>query len=206
MRYIHFSDQKRVALQVKPKIEISQNADVTPDLEIRGNGKVIVEDFVTIEQRVVLDTGSSGQGHIKIGSRSKIKTGSLLRAYGNTIQIGHRVSVGEYSIVAGHGGVTMGDNTIVGPYVLINAASHILEGSDAYRFLGETAKGIVISKNVWLGARVTILDGVRVHSNAVVAAHSLVREDLNGNSLFAGTPAKFIKEIESELYDYDCFD
>ena len=57
----------------------------------------------------------------------------------------------------------------------------------------EHGTGLVIGKNVWIGARVTILDGVKIGDNAIIGAHSFVREDVPANAVVAGVPAKLIK-------------
>ncbi|NRB16071.1 MAG: acyltransferase [Rhodobacteraceae bacterium] len=189
-----------------PTIEISPEALISPDLEIRGNGRIVIGPFASIERGVVLNTGNGETGLIHIGSRSKIKAGCLLHGYGNNIRIGHRVSIGEYSIVAAHGGVFIGDNCIFGPYILVNAASHILDGDEAFRFLGESALGIHIDQNVWLGARVTILDGVTISKSSVIAAHSLIREDIPPRTLSMGSPSKVVRTLTNELYENDDFD
>lgn len=59
---------------------------------------------------------------------------------------------------------------------------------------------IKIGKNVWLGAGTTVLKGVTIGENTVVGAMSLVTRDLDSNAVYAGVPAKIIKDIESSLY------
>ena len=59
-----------------------------------------------------------------------------------------------------------------------------------------TCKPIHIKKNAWIGAGSTILPGVTVGENAIVAAGSVVTKDVAPNTLVAGVPAKFVKNIE----------
>jgi acetyltransferase-like isoleucine patch superfamily enzyme len=49
---------------------------------------------------------------------------------------------------------------------------------------------------VWIGAHVTILDGVRIGDGAIVGAHSLVRENVPPRTVVAGTPARIIRELD----------
>lgn len=184
-------DAPRLQLRAHP------TAVVAPDVECRGAGTVIIGAYSIVEPRVTLDTGTA-DGVITIRSRSKIKCGTLLRCYGNQIDIGHRVSVGEYCLIAAHGGVTIGDYTIIGPYTMINAASHIIQGEEQFRFQGEIARGIEIGQDVWIGARCTVLDNVRVASRCIIGAHSLVNRSTMSQTISAGTPARLLKHIRPE--------
>ncbi len=53
-----------------------------------------------------------------------------------------------------------------------------------------------ICRNAWIGARTTILPGVTVGENAVVAAGAVVTKDVEANTIVGGNPAKFIKKID----------
>lgn len=57
-------------------------------------------------------------------------------------------------------------------------------------------KPVLIRKNAWIGAKATILPGVIIGENAVVAAGAVVTSDVPKNSVVAGVPAKVIKKIE----------
>lgn len=174
----------------QPTVEVSDTAKIAPDVKILGNGKVVIGDHVVIESGSELH--ATGGGLIEIESRSKIKGSCYLKCYGGRIQLGHRTTIGEFSIIAGHGGVEIGNYCILAPYVMLNAASHILDGDDAYRFQGEKTVGIKLHTNVWLGAGSTVLDGVTIGRNVVVGAHSLVNRDIAHNSKVVGSPARSI--------------
>ena len=179
------------------QLHIHPTAVVSSDVECRGAGTITIGAYSVIETRVILDTGTE-KGVISISSRSKIKSGTLLRCYGNEIHIGHRVSIGEYSLVAAHGGVRIGDYTMIGPYTMINAASHIIEGDEQFRFQGEIARGIDIGEDVWIGARCTVLDNVRIAHRSIIGAHSLVNRSTIPETISVGTPAKLLKHIRPE--------
>jgi acetyltransferase-like isoleucine patch superfamily enzyme len=175
---------------------IHPDAKVSADVTILGTGRLIIEQFAVIESGVILDTGSSEGGRISIGSRAKIKSGSILRCYGGALDIGRRTSIGEFNLIASHGGVSIGSEGMFGPYVFINAASHIIEGTDHFRFLGETAIGISVGQGVWLGARSTVLDGVTIGDRSVIGAHSLVLDDVPSGYLAFGQPACIQRKID----------
>ena len=81
-----------------------------------------------------------------------------------------------------------------GPYVFVNAADHLTCGEDAYRFQGETTRGVVIEEGTWVGAKATILDGVHIGRRAVIGAHSLVNRDVADRSVAVGAPARIVRK------------
>ena len=180
---------------------IHDSARLSPGASIVGNGRLEVGQFAVIEPGVTIDTGSSVDGLISIGSRSKIKTGSILKSYGGTLIVGRRTSIGEFNLIASHGDIKIGDECMFGPYVFLNAASHILDGNDQFRYLGETAVGISVGNGVWLGARSTILDGVSIGCRSVIGAHSLVLNDVPFGSLAFGEPARVQRKIDGNNHE-----
>lgn len=82
---------------------------------------------------------------------------------------------------------------LIGPNVTLTTASH--EVSPVLRGSGVTQAPISIGDNVWLGAGVVVLPGVKIGNNSVVAANSVVLSDVPENVLYAGTPAVFKRNI-----------
>jgi acetyltransferase-like isoleucine patch superfamily enzyme len=179
-------------------ISVASTASVGSTARIAGSGRLIVGDYATIEENVLIDLGSDPNSSLVLEARSKLKCGTVIRLYGGSCSVGARTSIGEYSYVGCHGGITIGQASIFGPFCILNAASHIIDGLAEVRFLGETARGIKIADDVWLGARVTVLDGVSIGGGAVVGAHSLVNRSILGNLVYAGTPVKIIRTREKQ--------
>jgi acetyltransferase-like isoleucine patch superfamily enzyme len=92
------------------------------------------------------------------------------------------------------GGVDIADCVMIGPNVNIITTGHPLEPSRRRTCI--EAKPIVIEKNVWIATGATILGGVTVGENSVVAAGAVVTKDVPPNSLAAGVPAKVIRSLE----------
>ena len=176
----------------QPNISISDSAIVSSEVRFFGNGNIVIGDHVVVERGTELHV--TGGGIIELASRSKIKGRCYLKCYGGRVAIGHRTTIGEFSILAGHGGIEIGDFCMLAPYVMLNAASHILDGQEPYRFQGEKAMGIKLHNNVWLGARSTVLDGVSIGEGVVVGAHSLVNRDLAKKLTVVGSPARPIQK------------
>jgi acetyltransferase-like isoleucine patch superfamily enzyme len=90
------------------------------------------------------------------------------------------------------GGITIEDHVLIGPKVNLITENHPLNPADRRALI---CKPIVIKRNAWIGAGATILPGVTIGENAVVAAGAVVSKDVPGNAIVGGVPAKIIKTI-----------
>lgn len=93
------------------------------------------------------------------------------------------------------GGITIEDDVFIGPHCVLATEYHPEEPSQRHSLL---TKPIVVKRNAWLGANVTVLAGVTIGENAIVAAGSVVTKDVPANTVVAGTPARVIREINTE--------
>lgn len=112
--------------------------------------------------------------------------------FGHHIKFGKNIFINKDVMFVDLGGITIEDNVLIGPRSTIVTVSHILEPS---KRRGLVTKPVIIKKNAWLGANVTICPGVTVGENAVVAAGSVVTKDVPANAVIGGVPAKIIKNI-----------
>lgn len=142
-------------------------------------------------------------GGVDIGPNTYLMHGAILHVYNFRglphagIRIGRDSLIGEYTVIRGQGGVTIGDRVYTSPMTQLIAVNHVF--ADPQRpFIeqGITAQGIVIEDDVWLGANAVITDGVRVGKGAVVAASAVVTRDVPAHTVVAGIPAKVIREID----------
>lgn len=133
---------------------------------------------------------------VSIGSYSKVIVSTNFKNVTGYIEIGNNVGIGEFSYIGGAGGVTIGDNTIVGQYLSIHPQNHSFprEGH-LVRLMPTFEKGITIGSNCWLGSKVTFLDGASVGNNCVVAAGAVVTGQFPSNTLIGGVPAKVIRHL-----------
>lgn len=107
--------------------------------------------------------------------------------------IGRNVFIGPYAVLSADGvRVTVGDDTIIGPGLYIMAGDHEF-GTPGVSFR-DSGRGrnepVVIGRNVWIGARVTILKGVTIGDAAVIGAGALVANDVPAFGIALGVPAR----------------
>lgn len=140
---------------------------------------------------------------IEIGENTIVMHGAVLHVYNfrdipqSGIKIGCDSLVGEYTVIRGQGGVTIGDRVYTSPFTQLIAVNHVFDDPrKPFVDQGITAEGIVIDDDVWLGAGAVITDGVRVGKGAVVAAGAVVTKDVPPYTVVGGVPAKPIKDIE----------
>ncbi|WP_118180502.1 sugar O-acetyltransferase [Paraburkholderia phosphatilytica] len=112
---------------------------------------------------------------------------------GVEIRVGRNVFINQNCTFYDLGGLDIADDVMIGPNVSIITASHPIEPSQ--RRSGVIAKPIVIGRNVWIAAGATIIGGVTVGENSVIAAGSVVTKDVPPNTLAGGNPARVIRSI-----------
>lgn len=114
-------------------------------------------------------------------------------AGGDEIRVGHNVFVNQNCTFYDLGGLDIADDVMIGPNVSLITTGHPLAPSE--RRAATIGRPIVLERNVWIAAGATIIGGVRVGENSVVAAGSVVTRDIPPNTLVAGNPARIIRAI-----------
>ena len=110
-------------------------------------------------------------GTISIGSRSDLQFGVVLNAYGGLIDIGQNVFLGPHVTIYGHGGVTIGSDTLVAMHCRILSSNHTVPPMHVgIRSQPDILLSTKIGRDVWLGAGVTVLGGVQIGDGCVVGA------------------------------------
>lgn len=112
--------------------------------------------------------------------------------FGRFIRLGKRVFINHACSCLDIGGIIIEDDVKIGPRVNLTTENHPLNPDERKTLL---TKPIVIKRNAWIGAGATILPGVTIGENAVVAAGALVSRDVPPNTVVAGVPAKVVKDL-----------
>ena len=109
-------------------------------------------------------------------------------------KIGDNVSINRRSLIHAGGGVEIANNVLIGPGVVIYSQNHNFHQKDInINIQGFNTEVVIINENVWVGARSIILPGVTIGSNSIIGAGSVVKKDVEANTIVAGNPAKFIR-------------
>ncbi|WP_154179201.1 sugar O-acetyltransferase [Vibrio furnissii] len=117
--------------------------------------------------------------------------------FGQTIRIGHHTFLNMNVVMLDNVPITIGDNVLIGPSCQFYTASHSLDYRS--RRLWETeSKPIVVEDDVWIGGHVVINQGVTIGARSVVAANSVVNQDVPPDTLVGGTPARIIRHLARE--------
>jgi acetyltransferase-like isoleucine patch superfamily enzyme len=112
---------------------------------------------------------------------------------GLNITVGRAVFIGDSCMFTGHGAIDIADQVMIANKVNLVTAGHPVEPEKRRAFI--TAEPITIDTNVWIGAAATILPGVSIGADAVVAAGAVVTRDVAPATLVAGVPATVIRHL-----------
>ena len=110
--------------------------------------------------------------------------------YGKHTKIGKNVFINFDCVFLDLGGITIEDNVLIAPKVSLLSEGHPVNPDDRHSLV---PGHIHIKKNAWIGAGATILPGVIIGENSVVAAGAVVSKDVPANTVVGGIPAKIIK-------------
>ncbi len=154
--------------------------------------------WVMLHSNVYLSGLGKGQlklgNNVSIGAFSRLIISTTFNRLGAFITIGDNVGIGEFAYLGGAGGLTIEEDCIIGQYFSCHPENHCFsDTTKPIRLQGVTRKGIHISKNCWIGAKVTFLDGAFLGEGSVVAAGSVVRGSFPPGSIIGGVPARVLK-------------
>lgn len=115
--------------------------------------------------------------------------------FGKNITVGKNVFINACCHFQDQGGITLGDNCLIGHNVVFATLNHGFAPEERQSMLPAP---IVVGRNVWIGSNSTILQGVTIGDNSIIAAGSVVTKDVPANAIVAGVPARFIRSISPE--------
>ena len=117
--------------------------------------------------------------------------------FGMNIFIGDNFLTNYNVIILDVAKVTIGNDVMIGPNTLITTVGHPLSPLSRKKRMG-ICKPVAIGNNVWIGGNVTILPGVTIGDNSVIAAGAVVTKDVPSNCVVAGIPAEKIRDLDDD--------
>lgn len=160
--------------------------------KIRLGDKVILDDFAVIDAKGLANRG------IEFGNGVYIGRNSIVYCKGGDIVLEDRVNLSANCTLFSSNDLRIGDGTMIGAYTYVLSGGEYDHHADtpfADQDGMETKGPCRIGKNCWLGARVTVLDGVEVGDHSVMAAGAVVTRSFPEKSLVGGVPAKLLSKL-----------
>lgn len=183
----------RICISGSGGLFIGKNVTIHYKKYVKIDRMCILEDNVYING--LSEVGINFGENVTVARGARLIGTGVIRNKGIGIKIGSNSAIGSNNFIGGQGGVEIGENVIMGPDVRIFSENHNIDKKDiAIKNQGESRIGVCISDDCWIGASVTILDGVKLSKGTVVAAGSVVTKSvIEPNMVIAGIPAKILK-------------
>ncbi len=193
--------KKRVFMLVRGFLKTGRKVFIGSNTKIYNSSNIVFGTNVTIDKNCVIDGFSSEKivlgDCVTIGAFSSLSATSHMSKYGKGLKIGNNSSTGAFTQFGAAGGIEIGSDVIMGSFISFHSENHNFnDTSKLIRVQGVTSKGIKLGNNIWIGAKVTFLDGCIVGNNSVVAAGAVVNGIYPDNSIIGGVPAKILKTID----------
>ena len=125
---------------------------------------------------------------LRMGERSYIAAHAYVT--GN-VSLGADCTINPFWVVRGR--ILIGDGVRIGAHTSLLAFNHGMEPGESIFRQPQTALGITIGDDVWIGSNVAVLDGVTIGSHSIIGAGAVVTRDVGANCVTAGNPARVIR-------------
>jgi len=134
------------------------------------------------------------KGAIEIAPECELGPGVELNPWGGSIRIGRHVFLGPYVVIYGHGGVEIGEQTLIAAHSCVFSSNHTIpDRSRLIRNEPDILLPVKIGRDVWLGSGVKVLGGVTIGDGCIVGAGAVVTSDLPPFCIATGVPARIVK-------------
>jgi acetyltransferase-like isoleucine patch superfamily enzyme len=173
---------------------VGRNVTFGQGVVLRHPAKIRLGDDVVVDDLVVLDAKGETNRGITVGSGVFLGRGTILSCKDGDIVLGDHVNIGFYSEIFSGSSVTVGAYGLFAAYTYLVGGGHEYDRSGVPVVeQGRQSKGIALGENVWLGAGVKVMDGVRIGRDVVVGAGGVVTEDLPAGVVAVGVPARVVR-------------
>ncbi|SPT54353.1 Putative acetyltransferase SACOL2570 [Actinomyces bovis] len=165
---------------------------------LRGASKFRCGYGCTIGQGAYLDAmstdGVTWGNNVALGKNSRIECIGSLEHLGKGMRVGDNTGLGTDAFYGAAGGITIGSSVMIGNYVSFHSENHVhADTTRPMREQGVTHQGITVGDDVWIGAKVTVLDGAHIGNGVIIAAGAVVTAgNYEDYGIYGGVPAKKI--------------
>lgn len=148
-----------------------------------------------VDRLVSLGQQTNAPGIVSVGPECQLGFGVQLIAWGGRISLARHVFLGPHVVIYGHGGVEIGEHSLISMHCCILSSNHSIPGRDKIiRNEADLTLPTKIGRDVWLGAGAKVLGGITIGDGCVVGAGAVVAKDLPPYSIAVGVPARVIGE------------
>ena len=182
---------------------VGKNVIFGKGVDFRHPYKIQIGDNTVIDDNCLLDAKGSSNTGIKIGKHNFIGRNTILSCKNGDIELRDNVNIGFNCEIFSSSNVLLEDYTLLAAYCyIVGGGKYDLKdtGNPIAKQPIFDDRGIVIEKNCWLGARVTVLDGATIGHDTAIGAASLVSTNIPSSSIAVGIPASIIKTRECSRY------
>jgi acetyltransferase-like isoleucine patch superfamily enzyme len=178
---------------VKGNLFIGKNVAIRYPKNLHLGTQVIIEDGAEIN--CLASNGMQLGDRVSIGKYAIIRPSNIYGGpIGEGLVMGNNSNIGPYNYIGCSGKITIGNNVMLAPRVSIYAENHVFDNPNiTIKAQGVTKSAVVIEDDCWIAANVVILAGVTIGKGSVIAAGSVVNDDIPAFSVVAGVPARVIK-------------
>ncbi len=169
------------------------------DVRIEIPSRVFLHNKVVLGEHCWISAGTK-DGEIRFSDNAFLAHRCTLAAQGGKILIGEHVHISRNSYINGIGKVEIGNDTMIGPNVVLVSGGHPFDDVNIpIRLQGVTRDKITLGDDVWLGANVCVMSGVTIGKGSVIGAGAVVTKDIPPYSIAGGVPAKVIRKREENI-------
>lgn len=192
---------ERAVMRLRGRVRLphAPGAFVGRGVRLRCRARIVAGPGVTIAPDATVDAlcrhGVVLGAGTTVGRGTRVEGSGSLRTLGHGLRTGERVGLGTDSYYGCAGGITIGDDTIIGNMVSFHSENHVADRTDVpIRTQGVTHAGIEVGRGCWIGAKVTVLDGARIGDGVIVAAGAVVAAGrYEDDGVYGGVPARLLR-------------
>ncbi len=177
--------------------KMGKNVVFGRNVTIRHPKKIVIGDNVIIDDNCVLDAKGENNRGITIGDNVFISRNSILSCKEGDITLGTNTNIGTNCLIHSETTLTIGSHVLLAAYCYaVAGGTHDFSQTDKPIISQPSISkgGVRIEDDVWLGAGVTVLDGVAIENGTIVGAGAVVSKSLPAYSIAQGIPAKVVKK------------
>lgn len=182
--------------------KLGEDCRISSKVRYMQPSKILINCNVEVREYSMFDARTSESIGIKVNDGVRIKENVSLVCYSGSIEISESVLIGRNSVILAHGGVKIGEKSMISPNCLIVASNHIysLNGID-FQDQGFTKQKVEIGRNVWIGGGCKVLGDSIIQDDVVIAAGSVVPGyELESGYLYGGVPVKKIRALKKQEF------